>query len=270
MATLFIRKAQSGPEEKNKRDSQYEVSPDVIQRSTSNWESLVSRLLLKEIFHNNLTDDEKIQVEIIICKFGNRVVFEKEIKPVFTMLDLLRFLIQKDSNYNESSFHFGLTKELITIKNSTSKLVDFVDEKNVIKLFEVGMFTPKNDLLRAKNIVKIYDNCLQNTSNIHDVCCINHAKIGESNGFGKGSPNVPVEVNNTLKNIVFVKYQKTSAAYNRYCLLMMIDPTSRSFLIPHLNLRVNLGDFIKKLNSSIETGDGFMIVHIDDIINSET
>ena len=231
MATLLTGKAQNSPEEKN---------------------------------------DKKTQVEIIICKLSNREGFKKEIDSEFTMLDLLRSLTQKNSIYNMSSFHFGLTKELITIKNATSKLVDLVDEKNVIKLFEVGMFTPKNDLLRAKNIVKIYDNNLENTTNIHDVCCINHAKIGESNGFGKGSPNVPVEVNNTLKNIVFVKYQKTSAAYNRYCLLMMIDPTSRSFLIPHLNLRVNIGDFIKKLNSSIEAGDGFMIAHIDDIINPET
>ncbi len=205
------------------------------------------------MFHTDLTNDEKIQVEIIICKLSNRDVFKKEIDSDFTMLALLKFLIQKDSNYKMSSFHFGLTKELITIKNATSKLMDLVDENNVIKLFEVGMFTPKNELLRSENIVKIYNNSLENTTNIHDVCCINHAKIGEWNGFGKGSPNVPVEDNNTLKNIVFVKYQKTSAAYNRYCLLMMIDPTSRSFLIPHLNLRVNLGDFIKKLNSSIET-----------------
>ena len=270
MATLFTGKAQNGPEEKNKKDSQYEVSPDVIQRSTSNWESLVSRLLLKQMFHNNLTDDEKIQVEIIICKLSNRDVFRKEIDSDFTVLDLLRFLIQRDSTYNMSSFHFGLTKDLITIKNSTLKLVDFVDENNVIKLFEVGMFTPKNDLLRAINIVKIYNNCLQNTTNINDVCCINHAKIGEWIGFGKGRPNVPVEDNNTLKNIVFVKYQNIPTAYNRYCLLMMIDPTSSSFLIPHLNLRVKLGDFIRKLNSSIETGDEFMIVDIDDIINPET
>lgn len=99
------------------------------------------------------------------------------------------------------------------------------------------MFTPKNDLLRAINIVKIYNNCLQNTTNINDVCCINHAKIGEWIGFGKDLPNIPVEDNNTLKNIVFLKYQKTSTAYNRYCLLMMIDLTSRSLLIPHLNLR---------------------------------
>lgn len=50
---------------------------------------------------------------------------------------------------------------------------------------------------------------------------------------------------------------------------MMIDPTSSSFLIPHLNLRVKLGDFIRKLNLSIETGDESMIVDIDDIINPE-
>lgn len=115
MATLLTRKAQNSPEEKN---------------------------------------DKKTQVEIIICKLSNREGFKKEIDSEFTMLDLLRFLTQKNSIYNMSSFHFGLTKELITIKNATSKLVDFVDENNIIKLFEVGMFTPKNDLLRAKNIIK--------------------------------------------------------------------------------------------------------------------
>ena len=269
MATLFIRKAQSGPEEKNERDGQVEGPQDVVLSSVSYWERLVSRLLSKTMFHNDLTDDEKIEVEIIICKLSNRDVFRKEIDSDFTVLDLLRFLIQRDSTYNMSSFHFGLTKDLITIKNATLKLVDFVDENNVIKLFEVGMFTPKNDLLRAGNIVKIYNNCLQNTTNINDVCCINHAKIGEWIGFGKGSPNVPVEDNNSLKNIVFVKYQNIPTAYNRYCLLMMIDPTSSSFLIPHLNLRVKLGDFIRKLNLSIETGDESMIVDIDDIINPE-
>ena len=231
MATLLTGKAQNSPEEKN---------------------------------------DKKTQVEIIICKLSNREGFKKEIDSEFTMLDLLRFLTQKNSIYNMSSFHFGLTKELITIKNATLKLVDLVDENNIIKLFEVGMFTPKNDLLRAKNIIKIYDNNLENTTNIYDVCCINHAKIGEWIGFGKGSPNVPVEDNNSLKNIVFVKYQNIPTAYNRYCLLMMIDPTSRSFLIPHLNLRVNSGDFIRELNSSIEIGDEFMIVDINDIINPET
>lgn len=267
MATLLIGKPQNGPEKKNKGNVQVEASDDVTLSVISHWERLVSQLLLKPMFHNDLTDDEKIQVEIIICKLSNSDVFEIEIDSEFTLLDLLRFLLQKDSIYNMSSFHFGLTKKLITIKNSTLKLVDCVDENNVIKLFEIGMLTPKNDLLRAQNIVKIYDNNLQNTTNIHDVCCINLAKIGEWIGFGKGNSSVPVEDNNTLKNIVFVKYQNTSTAYNRYCLYMMIDVTSRSLLIPHLNFRVNSDDFIRKLNLSIETGDEFMIVDIDIIIH---
>ena len=43
MATLFIRKAQSGPEEKNERDGQVEGPQDVVLSSVSYWERLVSR-----------------------------------------------------------------------------------------------------------------------------------------------------------------------------------------------------------------------------------
>ena len=214
----------------------------------------------------SLTNDKKTRVKIIIHQLDNTDVFEKEIDSEFTLLELLRFLIQVNPIFKMSSFHFESSKESITIRNSTRKLVGLTSENNIVELVQVGMFTPKNELLKAINIVKIYDNHLENTINIHDVCCINHAKIGEWIGFGKGSPNVPPEENNTLKYIVFIKYQNTPNAYNRYCLLEMIEPISGTLLIPHVNLKVNSSDFIRKLNFSIETGNEFIIVDIDDII----
>jgi hypothetical protein len=43
----------------------------------------------------------------------------------------------------------------------------------------VDVFFLKNDLLKAKYIVKIYDSNLQDTANIDDICCINHARMLE-------------------------------------------------------------------------------------------
>ena len=48
------------------------------------------------------------------------------------------------------------------------------------------------------------------TTNIDDICCINHARIGDWIGFGKGKTSVPVEDDNSLINIVIIKYLCTT------------------------------------------------------------
>ena len=216
----------------------------------------------------SLTNDKKTRVKIIIHQLGNTDVFEKEIDSEFTLLELLRFLIQVNPIFKMSSFHLGSTKESITVRNSTLKLVDFVSENNIVQLFCVDMFSiPKNDLLEAENIVKIYDNHLENTINIDDVCCINHVKIGEKIDF-EWSGDVylysPYE-QNTLTDIIFIKHQNTLYAYNECCLRKMIDPKSTTVLIPHVNLKVNTIDFFEKL-LFISHDEKFKIVDIDDII----
>lgn len=215
--------------------------------------------------------DKKIPIKILIHNIGNLTQeFEKDIHSDFTLLDFLKFLLGVKLSSELSSFSLfnlkDLKKTTINIQNSTTKLINFIDEKNTVNLYERGCLFPKNDLLKAKYIVKIYDSNLQDTTNLDDICCINHARIGEWIGFGKGKTSVPIEDDNRLINIVFIKYKNINTAYNLHCLLMTLNPTSDLLLIPHLNLQVNSCGFITRLNSSLAIKDDFNIVDITDIL----
>ena len=58
-----------------------------------------------------------------------------------------------------------------------------------------------------------------------DICPINHVKIGSRDNIGHGPTIIPDTENNTLENILFIKYKNTSIAYNLPLLIEYIERT---------------------------------------------
>ena len=157
-----------------------------------------------------------------------------------SLLDLLKILINEDQSYSESSFIISNIKIPIVIQNATNKIEEYLEsEKKNLTLFESGCLNPKNDLLKAINIIKIHKYNLQETTNLHDVDCINLAKIGEWNGFGRGPISVPREEDNHLRNIIFIKKGHIIRAYNVYSLLKILDENTMKLKIPIFEHELN-------------------------------
>ena len=172
----------------------------------------------------------------------------------YTFLDLIEYLMEIHPIYAESSLYIANNKTYITIQNAVEKLTDYTQiNKNgthYINLVEIGIFTPKNDLLKVKNIIGIFKNNLENTINLYGLEPINLANLGTWNGFGSGPQIVPDEENNFIDNLLFIKYKIKDDyqyfAYNRFGLLKLFK--SEKLLIPHLNIKINGTEFMNRVH----------------------
>lgn len=189
----------------------------------------------------------------------------------YTFIDLFNYVIELYPNCGDSSFYIYDTKIFISIENATHKIMDYADKN--IHFIQYGIFKPKNDLTKIKNILGIHKNNLQNTINLYDTDIINLAKLGTWYGFGAGATQVPDEENNFICNLIFIRYKNLNGddyqtfAYNRYALLKNMDANKLFLLIPHLNIKINAKEFLKTLNSILlENKSNFTIITIDDFI----
>ena len=172
------------------------------------------------------------------------VIYYTTIDDNYTFYDLLLFLQSLKSNkipYGDSSFkHNG---EFIRASKLNQKIADVVVD-NALKIYEYGIFTPKNSFLKIKNIIRLRKHNLEDTINIDHECIINHAKIGEWIGWGRGPTTVPKTEDNTLPNLLFIRYPNTKPyVYNIHCLYELINKKSNTLLIPHINKHISAHKF---------------------------
>ena len=207
-------------------------------------------------------------IQEICCKTH---IFHMDIDNRFTFLDLLKSLLDKEKikteiHFDFSSFKRNIDKQMISLSNVNEKVIEYLEEINnekILILFHFNIFSYKNDFHKTKNIVGLYKNGLEKTSNIGDsedkIDIINHGKIGEWIGFGKGPTSVDKCEDNRLVNLIFVKYKNSNPiAYNIHCLLKLINGIT--ILIPHLNIKFYS---IKLLQQSLGN-DEFKILNLDD------
>ena len=89
------------------------------------------------------------------------------------------------------------------------------------------------------NLIGLYQHNLLETINMTDVDPINHGKLGEWIGFGRGPTTVPNKEDNRVMNLLWVIYNtQKPVAYNRHCLREMFIRDNEQLLIPHLNKKV--------------------------------
>ncbi len=174
----------------------------------------------------------------------------------YNFLDLIMFLVQWEFNKRrppiiESGIVVGNPTVIIKPDNLNQKLVDYIQD-DIVNIKELGIFTPKNDFIVIGNILGLYYNNLIETVNIMDVCSINHAKLGEWIGFGRGPTTVPVFEDNMIRNLIFIRFGMAKpVAYNIHCLNRMVDINSNSLLIPHINKKVVASKFNELFKSRV-------------------
>ena len=185
---------------------------------------------LQTAFNNKSIDQNQITVYIRNFQQTRTYPIDKSL----SLLDLLEMLINKEPLYSYSAFTISISynRVPIIIQNATTKIEEYLDSEHTnLTLFESNCLNPKNDLLKAINIIKIHKYNLQDTVNLNDVDCINLANIGTWNGFGRGPMTVPKEDDNHLENLVFIKKGDVIRAYNIYALLKARS-TSSELKIP--------------------------------------
>lgn len=181
--------------------------------------------------------------------FRDDLEFNLNIDEDFMFIHLLKIL----NNVPEFKIYgYRLNRIFINNKNSNKKVIDSVINNELI-IYEVNQFTPKNSLNSIENIIAMHDNKLEKTINLFDVCPINHAKIGEWNGWGRGPIYVPKEEDNhNLRNLIFIVYNNSDPyVYNIHCLFRLINEYTNELLIPHLNKKFCIiNEFMEKYTSN--------------------
>lgn len=125
--------------------------------------------------------------------------------------------------------------------NIYGSILDEPVTETEILLKEVSIYTPKNSFRVSENILAVYQAGLQDTINLYDCCLLNHGKIGEWIGFGRGPTTVPKIEDNSIYNLIFVVYGDTKPyVYNIHCFNKLIDVEADNILIPHLNQTFSL------------------------------
>ena len=143
-------------------------------------------------------------ISLTIKRLGNPMMqFTISICENYTLLDLLSF-ITKIPGLKLSGYI--INNQNITVLNAMDKVLSFV-KGGSIDITENSCFNPKNDLLKAYVILKVYRENLQHTANLLDVCPINQADIGSWIGFGQGPTSVPPEDDNKSHNWLFITYK---------------------------------------------------------------
>ena len=175
--------------------------------------------------------------------------FKLDIDNDYTVLDLILFLIDYDLRFKD--YGIILPKNIrVDPTNIKEKLTKFLKNK-ILDIKQISIFTPLNSFCRLRNLKKLYENNLLDTVNLGDICPINHAKIGEWIGYGRGPIKVPLEDDNwDISNLVFIIVGTANpVAYNKHCLTKMID--NNSILIPHINKKFKANIFINNINNFI-------------------
>lgn len=188
--------------------------------------------------------------------------FNLEIDNDFSFLDLLKLL---DAVQLGGYTGYRFKGEWINTTYLNKKIMDHVDNKK-FTLRKFCSLTPKNSLFQLQNILLLNKHNLEETVNLYDVCPINHAKIGEWIGFGRGPIKVPkIEDNWEFKNLMFIIYLDSKPyVYNKHCLFLSIDKDNNTLLIPHINKRIDAFKFHSAylLNSEVN----IVQINEDDII----
>tara|TARA_B100000424_G_scaffold267113_1_gene259333 strand:+ start:1341 stop:2078 length:738 start_codon:yes stop_codon:yes gene_type:complete len=200
-------------------------------------------------------ENKKLNIHIVSLLHG-RQTFVTQINETYTLLDLLKFLLQQNPVYALSSFKIA-TKIKIGIENALEPLWKHIsrnDNECSIYLHEMNMLMPKNCLEKTGVIIDIYNKKLEKTLNLNGVCLINHEKIGAWDDFGKGPTSVPSKQDNRVKNLLFITYNGVSYAYNLHCLIEMIvhkknyNINTDDLIIPHLNKKIKARTFLEKID----------------------
>ena len=175
--------------------------------------------------------------------------FKLDIDNQYKVLDLILFLVDYDSIFKDYGI---ILPENIRVDptNIKEKLSKFIKNK-ILNIKQISSFTPINSFCRLRNLIKLYENNLLDTVNLGDICPINHAKIGEWIGYGRGPIKVPPEDDNwDISNLAFIIVGTAyPVAYNKHCLTKMID--NNSILIPHINKKFKANTFINNINNFI-------------------
>ena len=197
---------------------------------------------------------------VVVTLLQRSSTFDLEIDDQFSLLDVLRLLIQQEPHtFGESSFMIQQQPAnlYINIGNASDKLINYIPENNVVKLLRTGWTSPKNDFAKAKNIVDVYTHGLEKTINLPGDCLLNLAPLGSWIGFGRGPTQVPPEEDNHIQYLFFVKYENKTFGYNlpAFCKMLptaalhKLKQDGTVLLIPHLNLAVSADVFMSKLQS---------------------
>lgn len=177
----------------------------------------------------------------ILSPLNKEITLDLQIPHNYKFIDLFKVLKTIPCHTIHSGFLFE--GKYITNKNSNDNLVD-VMKNNELIIRERSFLTPKNLFHEIGTIITLDEYNLGNTINLYDVCPINHAKIGEWIGWGRGPTTIPItEDNNKMRNLIFIIVDNQSFVYNIHCLYNLINNDDNTLLIPHLNKKVDSSKF---------------------------
>ena len=192
---------------------------------------------------------ESMQVKIERMCISD-IEFTISIDKEYTFIDLIKYIQSNYGGEGYSALRCKKTARIVNARWLRRSVLDYCREIGIEKLEfrSLSHFTPKNNFIELYALVLVFDNHLEDTINLDDVCPINHGKIGEWIGFGSGPTTVPLEVSNRLNNVLFFKLDNNKPyAYNIHCLVKMID--QNMVLIPHLNQKIYANKLVNIYNS---------------------
>lgn len=169
------------------------------------------------------------------------------------------FIVVRDIDYSVLHFIIDLKKydeklglySLVLPKSglvSPLQLSDTIHDQLRGQHLDVKVFHPityRNSFNFINHLVGLYENDLLETTNLMDVEPINHAKLGEWIGFGRGPIQVPREEDNRIFNLIWVIYNDNNpVCYNVHGLRKLCHMGKGKLLIPHLNKKIQADKFL--------------------------
>ena len=166
------------------------------------------------------------------------------IDTAYTVLDLIIDLERHDSVLGIYSLRLPKSGLI-----SPSQLKDTVHPQLRGDVLDIKIYHPisyRNSFNFINNLIGLDRHGLLETTNLTDVEPINHAKLGEWIGFGRGPVKVPPEENNRLRNLIWVVLDNNKpVCYNVHCLYKLYSNNGRGkLLMPHLNQEIQPEKFL--------------------------
>ena len=169
--------------------------------------------------------------------------FPFALDPAHTVLDLLLALTRFDDKLRLYSLMLPQSGLV-----SPRHLRDTLHGQLRGDQLDVKIYPPityRNSFNFINNLLGLHEHNLLDTTNLMDVEPINHAKLGEWIGFGRGPTTIPPEENNRIQNLIWVIYNNDKpVCYNVHALYKVYEMGPGTLLLPHLNLRLQPDKFL--------------------------
>ena len=188
--------------------------------------------------------------------------FKLAMDAAYTVLDLIVDLKSHDSVLGMYSLRLPQSGLI-----SPAQLGDTVQPQlrgDVLDLKVYNPITYRNSFNVIQHLIGLHAHKLLETTNLMDVEPINHAKLGEWIGFGRGPTTVPPEEDNRLPNLMWVIHGRDKpVCYNVHGLHALYrNGRGGQLLIPHLNQKIHPAKFLVAYEKSPK--DSFRILCIDE------